>query len=78
MLGDRACGLGGAGHGGLGVVWPVGDGASWVAPFRAVAGGACGLCPESRAGRARAPRLPRFILVVSFSDTYGLNFKHSL
>ena len=36
MLGDRACGLGGAGHGGLGVVWPVGDGASWVAPFRAV------------------------------------------
>ena len=24
MLGDRACGLGGAGHGGLGVVWPVG------------------------------------------------------
>lgn len=54
MLGDRACGLGGAGHGGLGVVWPVGDGASWVAPFRAVAGGLVG-CVQSQELGARAP-----------------------
>ena len=30
---------------------------------------ACGLCPKSRAWREHAPRFPRFILLVSFSDT---------
>ena len=31
--------------------------------------GACGLCPMSRARCMCAPRLPRFILQVNFSDT---------
>ena len=32
-------------------------------------GGACGLCPKSKARGVLAHRLPRFILLVSFSDT---------
>ena len=44
----------------------------WVWPFLGCWGGGCGLCPGSRARRsrsARAPRLPWFILLGSFSDT---------
>ena len=38
-----------------------GGGEGWI--------GACGLCPMSRARCMCAPRLPRFILQVNFSDT---------
>ena len=31
--------------------------------------GACGLCQKLRARRVGAPRLPKFILLVSLSDT---------
>ena len=48
----------------MGLCWP-GDG-----PFRAVRRwGACGLFRKSRAQCARAPRLPMFIRLVSFTDT---------
>ena len=57
-------GLGGGGGPG-GRIGPAG-GLGW--PF-AGCGGACGLRPESRARYARVPRLPRFVLLVSFSGT---------
>ena len=41
---------------------------AWVWPFQGC-WGAYGLCPRSRARRPCAPRLPRFILLGSFSDT---------
>ena len=41
---------------------------TWGWPFPDC-GVACGLCPKSRAWRTRTPHLPRFILLVSFSDT---------
>ena len=55
--------LGGGGPGGR--IGPAG-GLGW--PF-AGCGGACGLRPEPRARYARVPRLPRFVLLVSFSGT---------
>ena len=69
--GDGDCGAlsfsGGCGSGGGpgGRVGPAG-GLGW--PFAGY-GWACGLRPKSRARYARAPRLPRFVLLVSFSDT---------
>lgn len=50
--------------GAMGLCWP-GD-----RPFQTVRGwGTCGLFRKSRARCARAPRLPRFIRLVSFTDT---------
>ena len=48
----------------IGPYWPGGG------PFRAVGGGGGGLWAVSKVGSsARAPRLPRFIQLVSFIDT---------